>query len=73
MKRTKLTPIYALPNCTLKKGETAFCDNPLCENPAIETVSVSLELAGDSKRNYCAPCLEAYYVGVQHGRIETVA
>jgi hypothetical protein len=57
----------------MKTRKQTFCDNPFCESPAVETVKVSEKRLGDSKRNYCAPCLEAYYVGVQHGSMRTVA
>jgi hypothetical protein len=53
--------------------DIVYCDNPYCESPAFETVSVSEESAGDSTRNYCAPCAEAYTVGVQHGTFRTLA
>ena len=49
--------------------KTKYCDNSFCESEAIETVSVSVDRAGDSKRNFCAACYEAYTIGVQHGRI----
>ena len=48
--------------------DTVFCDNPLCSFEATVSVKVSEETAGDSRRNYCASCYEAYVVGVQHGR-----
>ena len=48
--------------------EVKFCDNTHCDAEAIETVDVSVKQAGDEERNYCGACLEAYYVGVQHGR-----
>lgn len=53
--------------------EVKFCDNTYCDAEAIETVDVSVKQAGDEERNYCGACLEAYYVGVQHGRIRTLA
>ncbi len=52
-----------------EKHETEYCDNYFCENEAIKTVEVSVERAGDSQRKFCAPCYEAYLIGVQHGRI----
>jgi hypothetical protein len=45
-----------------------YCQNPLCENKAYETVAATKSQPHDSTRNYCAACAEAYYVGVQHGR-----
>lgn len=48
--------------------KTEFCDNQFCENEAIKTVPVSVRHAGDSKRNFCGACYEAYVIGVQHGR-----
>jgi hypothetical protein len=48
---------------------TKFCDNPLCETPAVRKVKVSVNAPNDEIRHYCATCLEAYSVGVQHGRM----
>jgi hypothetical protein len=49
--------------------KTKYCDNQFCESEAVETVPVSVKTAGDSDRNFCAACYEAYVIGVQHGRI----
>ena len=51
------------------ESETEFCDNYLCKNEATKTVPVSVRRAGDSERNFCEACYEAYVIGVQHGRI----
>ncbi len=48
--------------------KTIYCDVRNCEAPAIKKVSVSVKRAGDSIRNFCGGCLEAYTIGVQHGR-----
>ena len=53
--------------------KTTYCDIDCCEAPAIERVSVSVKQAGDSVRNFCAGCLEAYLIGVQHGKKSAVA
>lgn len=53
--------------------DIVYCDNPYCESPAFETITVSEERAGDSTRNFCAPCAGAYNVGVQHGTLTTLA
>jgi hypothetical protein len=50
-----------------------FSDNPLCEAEAVEQVHVSTEAPHDDTRNYCASCLDVYYVGVQHGRYHEAA
>jgi len=53
--------------------KTVYCDIPYCESPAITTVEVSVKRIGDSTRNFCAPCAEAYTIGVQHGTFRTLA
>lgn len=45
---------------------TKFCSIEGCESPAMETVPVSENKAGDSKRHLCYPCYEAYMIGMQH-------
>ncbi len=58
----------------LGSGEDiVYCDNPYCESPAFKTVTVSEDRPGDSERNFCNPCAEAYAVGVQHGRFTALA
>jgi hypothetical protein len=49
--------------------KTEFCDNQFCENEAVKTVPVSVRHSGDSERQFCAACYEAYTIGVQHGQI----
>lgn len=49
-----------------------YCDNTCCEAPAFASVIVSEGKAGDSTRNFCAPCAEAYTIGVQHGTLITL-
>lgn len=44
-----------------------YCENYLCERPAVKDVLVSVMSAGDEVRSLCAPCEEAYAWGVQHG------
>ena len=73
MSAPNLPPPYDDTDLMPGKEEVVFCDNPLCETPAVETVDVSVKQAGDAERNYCATCLEVYYVGVQHGRMRTIA
>lgn len=53
--------------------DIVYCDNLSCESPAFTTVSVSENNAGDSARNFCAPCAEAYTVGVRHGTLKALA
>jgi hypothetical protein len=53
--------------------KTIYCDVGNCEAPATEKVVVSVKRAGDSVRNFCGGCLEAYTIGVQHGRKITSA
>lgn len=53
--------------------DIVYCDAPYCESPASKTVPVSEDEAGDSTRNLCAPCAEAYAIGVQHGTFRTLA
>ena len=49
-----------------------YCDNMYCESPAFSSVVVSEDKAGDSTRNFCAPCAEAYAIGVRHGSLGTL-
>jgi hypothetical protein len=49
-------------------GDQIYCENDLCEFPAIKRVAVSENSVRDAKRDYCASCEESYSVGVQHGR-----
>lgn len=51
---------------------TRYCDMPGCESEAMETVPVSENEAGDSQRNLCHPCDEAYTIGLQHADFERV-
>ena len=44
-----------------------YCQNPLCENKAIEEVPVSVQTASDQMRSLCTVCGEVYSWGVQHG------
>jgi len=46
-----------------------YCQNPLCENKAVEEVAVSVETSCDQVRALCATCEEVYKWGVQHGTI----
>jgi hypothetical protein len=62
-------PLTGLNNTLFSDMKTEFCDNEFCENEAVETVPVSVRQSGDSERKFCAPCYEAYVIGVQHGRI----
>ena len=50
-----------------------YCDNEHCETLAVDSVPVSVKRVGDAARNLCGPCLVAYHIGVQHGRIRTLA
>ena len=50
-----------------------YCDNQFCESPAFTKVRVSVHRSGDSVRHFCAPCAEAYTIGVQHGTFRTRA
>ena len=52
--------------------KTVYCDNQYCESPAFTKVKVSVKRTGDSTRNFCAPCAEAYMIGVQHGTFRTL-
>ena len=53
--------------------KTTYCENQYCENEAYTKVRVSVHRTGDSVRNFCAPCAEAYTIGVQHGTFRTRA
>jgi len=44
-----------------------YCQNPTCQNEAVEEVEVSVDRPSDQKRALCATCREAYDWGVQHG------
>jgi hypothetical protein len=46
-----------------------YCDNTLCEWPAVKEVPISVERPSDGTRHFCASCEEAYSIGVQHGTI----
>lgn len=46
-----------------------YCEAEGCEAEATETVPVSLDKAGDSKRHYCWTCSQVYHTGVQHGSL----
>lgn len=47
---------------------TKFCENEYCDSPGAKVVPVSVERPSDETRTFCAPCEEAYTIGVQHGR-----
>ena len=49
-----------------------YCQNPLCEDEAVQQVPVSVNKPGDQKRALCAACEEVYTWGVQHGRMSKV-
>lgn len=44
-----------------------YCQNPTCQNEAVEQVPVSVKEPSDQNRALCATCHEAYSWGVQHG------
>ena len=44
-----------------------YCQNPLCENPAVKQVATSVNRYADQRRWLCAACEEAYTWGLQHG------
>lgn len=73
MKPLDFTVPYTTTDLMPGRRKVVFCDNPLCDSPAIRSVAVSVKRVGDAKRSYCATCLEAYYVGVQHGRLRVTA
>jgi len=54
-----------------RRGKTKYCENECCENEAVTKVRVSMHRTGDSVRHFCAPCAEAYTIGVQHGTFRT--
>ena len=54
-----------------RRRKTTYCDNQYCENEAFTKVRVSVHRTGDSVRYFCAPCSEAYTIGVQHGTFRT--
>jgi hypothetical protein len=45
-----------------------YCQNPLCENEATNTVAVSADGRSKHKRALCAACKEAYTWGLQQER-----
>jgi len=54
-----------------RRGKTKYCENEFCESEAVTKVRVSVHRTGDSVRYFCAPCAEAYTIGVQHGSFRT--
>lgn len=54
-----------------QRKSATYCDNQFCENEAFTKVRVSVHRTGDSVRHFCAPCAEAYTIGVQHGTFRT--
>ena len=50
-------------------GNTVWCSSPWCEAPAMTAREASTDKTGDSLRFYCASCVEAFDVGLQHGRM----
>jgi hypothetical protein len=46
-----------------------YCQNPLCENEATNTVAVSTDGRSNGKRALCAACKEAYTWGLQQRRV----
>jgi len=55
------------------EGSVTWCDVFVCEAPASHKAPVSANRAFDGTRNFCEGCLEAYYIGVQHGTMRTLA
>ncbi len=48
-----------------------YCQNPLCENEAVNEVPVSVKKPSDRKRALCAACLKAYTWGLKQGQMAT--
>jgi hypothetical protein len=47
----------------------AWCQNPGCENVAVEEVDISINKASDATRALCKRCLWAFAVGKHHGKM----
>ena len=45
------------------------CQNPLCANPGLKEVAVSVNEPSDGRRTLCDACEAAYTWGIKHGRL----